>query len=136
MRAPCSTRSTGAAGCSPRFEAGFVQQEIQESAYRAQQAIDAETAIVVGVNRFAADDSPSIETQRIDSAVEADQAARVAALRATRNTEPVDAALAAVEHAARADVNLVRPIIAAVEAKATVGEIADTLRGVFGEYRN
>ncbi len=123
-------------GVLSTIEAGFVQQEIQESAYRAQQAIDAETAIVVGVNRFAADDSPSIETQRIDSAVEADQAARVAALRATRNTEPVDAALAAVEHAARADVNLVRPIIAAVEAKATVGEIADTLRGVFGEYRN
>ena len=122
-------------GMLSAIESGFVQQEIQESAYRAQQSIDAKTAIVVGVNRFASDSSTTIETQRIDPAVEAEQAARVAALRVSRNSELVNATLATIERTARAGGNLVPPIIAAVETKATVGEIADTLRGVFGEYR-
>lgn len=122
-------------GVLSAIESGFVQQEIQESAYRAQRAMDAKTAIVVGVNRFVSGSSTAIETQRIDPTVEAEQAARVAALRVSRDSEPVNAALATIERTARADVNLVPPVIAAVEAKATVGEIADILRGVFGEYR-
>ena len=122
-------------GVLSAIEAGFVQQKIQESAYRAQQAIDAETSIVVGINRFTTDDKMPIETQRIDPTIETEQVARVTALRASRKPEPVNAALTAVGHAARGDVNLVPPIITAVEAKATVGEISDVLRGVFGEYR-
>ena len=73
--------------------------------------------------------------QRIDPAVEADQAARVAALRSTRDGAASRAALAAVQDAARGTANLVPPIIAAVEACATVGEIADALRSVLGEYQ-
>jgi methylmalonyl-CoA mutase N-terminal domain/subunit len=122
-------------GVLAAIESGFIQAEIQEAAYRAQQAVDAGEEIVVGVNRFAADGTTPIETHRIDPQIERDQAARVGALRATRDPEAPRAALAAVEKAARDGTNLVPPIIAAVEALATVGEIADALRGAFGEYR-
>ena len=122
-------------GVLAAIESGFIQAEIQEAAYRAQQAIDAGDAVVVGVNRFAAEETAPIETHRIDPQIETDQAARVGALRTARDPEAARNALAAVERAARDGVNLVPPIIAAVEALATVGEISDTLRGVFGEYR-
>ena len=122
-------------GALAAIESGFIQREIQESAYRAQQEIDAGTAIVVGVNRFASDAGTAIETHRIDPAIETDQAACVAALRASRDPNAPRTALAAVERAARDETNLVPPIIAAVEANATVGEVADTLRAVFGQYR-
>ena len=122
-------------GVLAAIESAFIQAEIQEAAYRAQQAIDAGDAVVVGVNRFSSDETMPIETHRIDPQIEIDQAARVAALRAGRDPEPPRTALAAVERAARDGTNLVPPIIAAVEALATVGEIADTLRRVFGEYR-
>ena len=122
-------------GVLAAIESAFIQAEIQEAAYRAQQAIDAGDAVVVGVNRFSSDETMPIETHRIDPQIEIDQAARVAALRAGRDPEPPRSALAAVERAAHDGTNLVPPIIAAVEALATVGEIADTLRRVFGEYR-
>ena len=122
-------------GVLAAIESGFIQQEIQEAAYRTQQAVDGGTAIVVGVNRFATDEATPIETQRIDPRIEAEQAARAAALRASRHAEAQRAALHRVDEAARDGTNLVPPIIAAVEAQATVGEIADTLRGVFGQYQ-
>ena len=122
-------------GVLAAIESGFVQAEIQEAAYRAQQAVDAGEAVVVGVNRFAADETTPIEIHRIDPRIEMDQAARVAALRAGRAPEASRTALAAVERAARDGTNLVPPIVAAVESLATVGEIADALRRVFGEYR-
>ncbi len=122
-------------GVLAAIESGFIQSEIQEAAYRTQQAIDTGDTVVVGVNRFAADEATPIATHRIDPQIEVDQAARVAALRAARDARASRAALAAVERAARGGANLVPPIIAAVEALATVGEIADALRGVFGEYR-
>ena len=122
-------------GVLAAIESGFIQAEIQEAAYRAQQAVDAGDAVVVGVNRFAAGETTPIGTQRIDPRIEIDQAARVAALRAARDPAAPRTALAAVERAARDGTNLTPPIIAAVEALATVGEIADTLRGVFDEYR-
>ena len=122
-------------GVLAAIESGFIQGEIQEAAYRAQRAVDAGDAVVVGVNRFAAGETTPIETHRMDPRTEAEQAARVAALRAARDPAAVSAALAAVGQAARGGTNLTPPIIAAVEALATVGEIADTLRGVFGEYR-
>ena len=122
-------------GVLAAIESGFIQAEIQEAAYRAQQAVDAGDAVVVGINRFAAEETAPIETHRIDPRIETDQAARVGALRTARDPEAPRNALAAVERAARDGVNLVPPIIAAVEALATVGEISDTLRGVFGEYR-
>jgi len=122
-------------GVLAAIESGFIQAEIQEAAYRAQQAVDAGEAVVVGVNRFAADGTTPIETHRIDPQIEIDQAARVAALRAARNPAAPRTALAAVDRAARDGTNLVPPIVAAVEALATVGEIADALRSVCGEYR-
>ena len=124
-----------AGGTLAAIEAGLIQREIQESAYRAQIAIDAAESVVVGVNRFADENGPgSIETLRIDADVERKQIERVRAVRASRSDDAVRAALEAVSGAARDGSNLVPRIIAAVEAKATVGEIADAMRAVFGEY--
>ena len=122
-------------GVLAAIESGFIQQEIQEAAYRTQQAVDGGADVVVGVNRFATDEAAPIEVQRIDPGIEAEQTARVAALRAARDPKAQRAALLRIDEAARGGQNLVPPIIAAVEAQATVGEIADTLRGVFGEYQ-
>jgi len=122
-------------GTLTAIETGYIQREIQEAAYRAQQAVDAGTAIVVGVNRFA-DDTPSeVEVFRVDPAMERRQIERVRALRASRSEQEWSAALAAVELAAHDGSNLVLPIVAAVEARATLGEIADALRRAFGEYQ-
>jgi methylmalonyl-CoA mutase, N-terminal domain len=124
-----------AGGTLRAIEAGFIQREIQESAYRAQVAIDAGNAVVVGMNQFAVDAGGStIATLQIDPDVECRQVERVQAVRASRSADAARLALAAVSQAARDGSNLVPPIIAAVEAKATVGEISDAMRGVFGEY--
>jgi methylmalonyl-CoA mutase N-terminal domain/subunit len=113
----------------------LIQREIQESAYRAQQAVDRGETIVVGVNRFADGAGTPIELLRIDPEVEARQVERVRALRASRDQTAWRRALDAVQAAARDGSNLVPPIVAAVEARATVGEVADILRGVFGEFQ-
>jgi methylmalonyl-CoA mutase N-terminal domain/subunit len=117
------------------IETGYIQRQIQESAYRAQQAIDTGAAAVVGVNRFATDERPTVEVFALDPDVERRQIARTQALRAGRDQAAWASALAAVTTAATGRDNLVPPIIAAVEAGATVGEIADTMRNVFGEFR-
>ncbi len=122
-------------GTLAAIERGEIQRQIQESAYRDQQAVDTGGRTVVGVNRFNDDDGVSIDLLRIDPAVEADQRGRVAQVRASRDPVRCRGALDTVTAAARGGGNLVPPIIAAVEARATVGEVADTLRSVFGEYR-
>ena len=122
-------------GTLAAIERGDIQRQIQESAYRDQQAVDAGERTVVGVNRFDDDGGVNIDTLRIDPAVETDQRERVARVRASRDPVRHRGALDAVTAAARDGGNLVPPIVAAVEARATVGEIADTLRAVFGEYR-
>ena len=122
-------------GTLAAIERGEIQRQIQESAYRDQQAVDSGERTVVGVNRFDDDDGVNIDILRIDPAVETGQRERVARVRASRDPARWRAALDAVTGAARNGGNLVPPIIAAVEARATVGEIADTLRAVFGEYR-
>ena len=124
-----------AGGTLAAIEAGLVQREIQEAAYRAQQQIDARETIVVGVNGFTSDDPCTIEVLSIDPEIERRQAQRVAAVRASRDRQAWQSALDAVAAAARDGTNLVPPIVAAVEAFATVGEIADTLRAVFGEHK-
>jgi methylmalonyl-CoA mutase, N-terminal domain len=124
-----------AGGTLTAIETGLIQREIQESAYRAQRAIDAGDAVVVGVNRFAeANRQAPIETLQIDPDIERRQIERVRAARGKRDSSVWRAALDAVAHAARDTANLVPPIVAAVEASATVGEIADAMRAVFGEY--
>ncbi|HET7374487.1 MAG TPA: methylmalonyl-CoA mutase family protein, partial [Gemmatimonadaceae bacterium] len=136
-------------GTLAAIEAGFIQREIQDAAYRAQQQIDSGASVVVGVNRYQDSDTDPpqprraeapearrrIETLRIDPALEQQQVERVRQLRAARDTSRWNAAIDAVRAAARSPTNLVPPIIAAVEARATVGEIADAMRDVFGEHR-
>jgi len=116
-------------------EAGFVQQEIQKAAYEYQQAVDSGEQLVVGVNRFQADEERPIPTLQIDPAVEAAQIARLNALRARRDTTKTKSALAEIERRARTTENLMPAILQAVESYATVGEISDALRRAFGEYQ-
>ena len=117
------------------IERGFVQQEIQNAAFEAQQAVDNGEAIVVGVNRFEVEEEKAIPIQKIDPALEPKQIERVRALRARRDAQPCRATLQAVEEAARSGGNVMPTIIAAVDAFATVGEISDAMRRVFGEYK-
>ncbi len=127
-------RIDAAGGTLAAVETGLIQREIQESAYRAQVAVDAGRTVVVGVNRYADESAASPPIFQIDPEVERTQIARVQAVRASRDAAAWTAALAAVVRAATDGANLVPPIIGAVEARATVGEIADALRGVFGEF--
>lgn len=122
-------------GMARAIERGYVQQEIQNSAYEYQHAVDAGHAVVVGVNRFTRESEPEIPLQRIDESLERKQVERVRALRSRRNPTRWQASIQAVEDAARNGSNLMPVILDAVESSATVGEIAGTLRKVFGEYR-
>jgi methylmalonyl-CoA mutase N-terminal domain/subunit len=132
-----------AGGTLAAIERGLIQREIQESAYRTQQAIDHGEAVVVGVNRFI--ETGPVRTSaaartgggplfRLDPEVERRQVNRLQALRADRDAGRCRAAIAAVSQAAADGNNLVLPIVEAVEARATVGEIADAMRVVFGEF--
>jgi methylmalonyl-CoA mutase N-terminal domain/subunit len=130
-------------GTLAAIESGYIQQQIQDAAYRAQQAVDAGEAIVVGVNRYADRDAspggkvnPNTDLFRIDPEVERRQIERVRAVRAGRSVRDWRSALDAVESAARGTANLVPPIIEAVEKRATLGEIADAMRHVFGEHQD
>jgi methylmalonyl-CoA mutase N-terminal domain/subunit len=116
------------------IEIGYVQQEIQDAAYDHQRAVETHDAIVVGVNKFQAEEEP-IPVLRIDEQIERDQIARLQAVRARRDQAAADAALNAIEQAAKATENLVPRILTAVESYVTVGEISHRLRKVWGEYR-
>jgi len=126
-----------AGGTLAAIEAGLIQRDIQESAYAAQVAVDAGDATVVGVNRFVveAPAAARMATLTIDPAIEREQIARLRAVRAGRSSAAWQAAVDGVTAAARDGGNLVPPIVAAVDAQATVGEIADALRAVFGEHQ-
>ncbi|HEY6464718.1 MAG TPA: methylmalonyl-CoA mutase family protein [Candidatus Acidoferrales bacterium] len=117
------------------IESGYVQQEIQKSAYEYQRAVERGDQVVVGMNRFQAEHETPIPTLRIDPEIERSQVARTKALRAKRDAARTQSALAEVERRARTTENLMPAIIEAVEAFATVGEISDALRRAFGEYR-
>ena len=117
------------------IESGFVQSEIQRAAYEFQRAIEKKEQIVVGVNDFVAEDARQIPTLVIDPEIERSQVARLEALRARRDSAKTRAALAELDRSARCSENLLPAILAAVEAYATVGEISDTLRRVYGEYQ-
>jgi methylmalonyl-CoA mutase N-terminal domain/subunit len=122
-------------GMLKAIERGYVQLEIQNAAYEYQRAVDHGEAVVVGVNRFAAEEERAVPIQRIDEALEGKQVERVRALRNRRDVDAWKAALGGVEDAARSGANLMPRILAAVEANATVGEISDSMRKVFGEYQ-
>src|SRR6266571_5013270 len=122
-------------GMLKNIERGYVQQEIQNAAYEYQQQVDQEQAVIVGVNRFVVDDEKPIQLQRIDEALERKQVERLRALRVRRDSKPWKDSLQKIEDAARSGANLMPPILGAVEANATVGEISDAMRRVFGEYK-
>jgi methylmalonyl-CoA mutase N-terminal domain/subunit len=122
-------------GMLTAIERGFVQQEIQNAAYEYQQRVDRAESVVVGVNRFTIEEQTPIQLLRLDDDLERRQVERLRALRARRPAQPHAEALRRVEEAARSGANLLPPILAAVEAWATVGEVSDALRRVFGEHK-
>jgi methylmalonyl-CoA mutase N-terminal domain/subunit len=122
-------------GMLKAIERGYVQQEIQNAAYEFQKKVDHLEAVVVGVNRFTVDEEKPIPIQKIDPSLEPKQVERLHAVRAKRDSIRWKESLAKVDEAARNGTNLMPHILNAVEANATVGEISDTLRKVFGEYR-
>ncbi len=122
-------------GMLKAIERGYVQREIQNAAYEAQRQVEGSQAVVVGVNRFVAEEEKAVPLQRIDPGIEPMQIERVRALRARRDKKTWEVALKQVEEAARSPENLMPRIIAAVEAHATVGEISDAMRWTFGEYQ-
>jgi methylmalonyl-CoA mutase, N-terminal domain len=122
-------------GMLAAIEGGYVQREIERAAYEYQRGIEAGREIVVGVNRFQVQEERPIPTLKIDPSFELKQVERVRRVRAERDAAEVKPALDRVEEAARSSQNLMPPIIAAVEVYATLGEIADRLRAVFGEYQ-
>ncbi len=116
------------------IENGYPQREIERRAYEHQRAVEANERIVVGVNAFTLDAEEAIPVAKIDPELEREQVERVRAVRARRSAAETKAALAALDDAAASTANLVGPIVAAVRALATVGEIADVMRVRFGEY--
>jgi methylmalonyl-CoA mutase N-terminal domain/subunit len=122
-------------GMLKAIERGYIQQEIQNAAYEQQRAVDAEQAVVVGVNRFQMEEEKLVPIQRIDERLEREQVERLRALRARRDQKNWRVAVKAVEDAARSRENLMPRILDAVESYATVGEISDAMRRVFGEYK-
>jgi methylmalonyl-CoA mutase N-terminal domain/subunit len=117
------------------IESGFVQSEIQKAAYDFQRAVESKDQIIVGVNDFIAEEERTIPTLRIEPEIERSQIARLNALRAKRDSTTTQSALAELQRRAATTENLLPAILTAVESHATVGEISDTLRRVFGEYQ-
>ena len=122
-------------GTLAALESGYQQRQIQESSYQVQRAIESGAKVVVGVNKFRDEETSTPPLQRIDPEGERRQVERVQKVRAERDQVVWAATLVRLEDAARGDENLMVPIIDAVKAYATVGEICDRLRGVWGEHR-
>jgi len=126
----------GAGGTLRAIETGWIQARIQNSAYEYQRAIESGERVVVGLNRFQQDGEGGVPTFRIDPALERAQLENLRQVRASRSSATVENGLAALEQSARDGSNLMPHILAAANAYATVGEISNRLRTVFGEYRD
>ncbi|MEA4883893.1 MAG: methylmalonyl-CoA mutase family protein [Clostridia bacterium] len=122
-------------GAAAAIERGFIQNEIEESAYKYQMELESSDRVVVGLNKFQITEAPPKGLLKVDPAVGEQQRAKLAALRGRRDGAAVGVALDALRQAASGSDNLMPYIIDAVKAYATLGEICDTLRGVFGEYK-
>lgn len=122
-------------GSVSAIEAGFMQDEIARSAYEYQTAIESGAKIIVGVNKFTIDKEQPVPGFRVDDHIRTVQSDKLKALRARRNQQAAEACLISIREAALSGDNLMPHVISAVENLCTLGEIADTLRGVFGEYR-
>ncbi len=121
-------------GAVAAIEEGFQKSEIEKSAYAFAQEIDAGERVVVGVNRFTVDEEEPYEPLRVDPTIEAEQRARLERVRAERDQEAVDSALERIRVAAAGTDNLLYPMRDALRARATVGEVSDALRDVWGVY--
>jgi methylmalonyl-CoA mutase N-terminal domain/subunit len=121
-------------GAVAAIEEGFQKSEIEKSAYAVAQEIDAGERVVVGVNRFTIDEEESYEPLRVDPTIESEQRARLERVRAERDQAAVEAALERVRAAAAGTDNLLYPMRDALRARATVGEVSDALRDVWGVY--
>ncbi len=122
-------------GALAAIESGYIQREIQNAAYDLQCQVETRDRVVVGVNRFQAGERQAVPTFRLDPAIEREQVERLHALRSSRDNPAVEAALDRLERAAAGAENLMPFILEAADLDATVGEISDRLRRVFGEYR-
>lgn len=121
-------------GAVAAIEKGFQKQEIERSAYRIAQQIDNAERVVVGLNKFKVSEEEPYEPLRVDPAIEAQQVERLAKLRAERDQPAVDKALADLTTAAQGNQNCLYPMKEALKARATVGEVCNALRSVWGVY--
>jgi len=121
-------------GALAAVESQWVQRQIQDVAFERQREIEDGERVIVGVNEYTVDEEPAMDLEEVDPAQEAAQRERLAVVKADRDDEAVDAALAAIRSAAAGDENLLPAIIEAVKAYATVQEVCDVLRDEFGEY--
>jgi methylmalonyl-CoA mutase, N-terminal domain len=121
-------------GALPAIERGFMQNEIQNAAYAAQQAIEKKEQIIVGVNQFTVDETLTLERLKVDQSIELGQREKLKMLREARDEKRVDALRGRLVEAAKGTENLMPLFIECVENDMTLGEICNTLRGVWGEY--
>ena len=121
-------------GAVAAIEQGFIQTEIQVSAYAYQRAVESGQQVVVGLNKFQQEEAPLRNFLRVEPAVQASQEAKLKQLKAQRDNTAVVEALARLKDCAKGTDNLMPPIMEAVKCYATLGEVCDTLRAVFGEY--
>ena len=129
------TRVEQQGGAVAAIEAGFYQQQIQESAYRHQRLVESGERVIVGVNRFTETSQPAVPILHVDASLEAAQIERLTAMRAARSAQAVHKALDALRAGAQGTDNLLPLMRVALEARATVGEVCGALREVFGVYR-
>jgi methylmalonyl-CoA mutase N-terminal domain/subunit len=122
-------------GSVEAIEQGFIQDEIAKSAYQYQKNIEEERKIIVGVNRFQTTQDEKIPGFKIDNSIQTMQTEKLKALRSKRNASAVEASLQKLKIAAEGNQNIMPIVLECVENLCTLGEIADELRGVFGEYR-
>ena len=122
-------------GMMQAISLGYVQREIQESSYRYHRSVESGERTIVGVNRFVSEDRRGIGTHRMDPGIEQQQRRRLARVRASRDAKAVERALDSIAEAAESRENLLPVMIRAVECEATLGEISDRLRKIFGEHR-
>lgn len=122
-------------GALEAIENGYIQREIQESAYRYQKAVEAKEEIIIGVNDFNVDEDVDLEMLKVDPALETSRRKELSHLRKTRDQDMVSALLSRLENAAESDANLMPLFIECVTRDVTLGEICGTLRGVWGEYQ-
>ena len=122
-------------GAVRAIENRFMQREIEEAAFRYQREVEKEERIIVGVNRYVTDEEADIELHSVDEAIRDRQTQRLEKLKDSRNNSAVEKALADLEHAAQGTDNLLYPMKEALANLATLGEVSDVLRKVYGQYR-